>query len=519
MAREDVKKAPQVGGKSGNGASGRKAGAAKTRATAARRSKPLVGSTLVKDRAMLSERMAKKTRTRLFLESSALDFLLVLLVSATLTLTVSFGFHSAWDYRGSVWLIVALTVPVLVCLYAGSWSKRALLPAGIACAVVGIIVVASAVAISPEPFVVDGAISDTEGCYGIFAIVAFLVPVVVFLLSRRTWGLVVLLALSTVAVGLVQFLYREWTAAGPGIPVAVAMLFGIGMLFVYECYKQSVYSANRVKRTSFVGAFAFSALVGAVCVLVGAGVFYGVVAATDMQTPEVKLFEEYVSPPVTDEARDYETMQVRGDDTTDNTGDETDETGEQADGGNPDVQAGTGTLPDSFVGKLAMSIAGVDADTTDTDSDTSAYHMALELMWIIYIVLAVAVVVAFLAFWRYRRTLRLKRIAKRSNAYQVYFLYMFLVERFRRIRIRKPEHLTPVEFARGASKVMRPYTRGTNGVDFAQITELYEKAVFGGYAPTDDEVERVRGYYRAFYKNAFKATMWPKWVFWRFWRL
>ena len=66
---------------------------------------------------------------------------------------------------------------------------------------------------------------------------------------------------------------------------------------------------------------------------------------------------------------------------------------------------------------------------------------------------------------------------------------------------------------------MRPYTRGTNGVDFVQITELYEKAVFGGYAPTDDEVERVRGYYRAFYKNAFKATMWPKWVFWRFWRL
>ncbi len=501
---------PGAGGHAGAGQGGPRQGG---------RVKSAVGSTRMKDRSRLSARMKKKTRVRLFIQSSVLDFVLVLLVSASLSFTISYGFHSAWAYRGDAALVALLTLPTLVCLYAGSWSKRAVWPAAIACAVVGIGMTAAAVAISPEPFIVDGAISDTEGCYGIFALVCFLVPVVVFLLSRRPVGLVFLLVASVVAAGLVQFLYREWAMAGLGIPAAVAMLFGIGMMFVYECYKQSVYSANRVKRTSFAGAFAFSALIGAVCVLVGVGVFYGVVAATDMETPEIKLFERNVSPPVTDEARDYEKMQIRGNETTSNTGDETDDTGDAGEGGDPNVESGTATLPDTILGKLASSLAGIDPDSVDSSSDNSALHFAWQLLWIIYTVLAVAAVVAFLALWRYRRTLRLKRIAKRSNAYQVYFLYMFLLERFRRVRIRKPAHLTPMEFAQGFSRTMHSYTRGTNGVDFVEVTDLYQQAVFGGCEPGDEQVERVRGYYRAFYKNAFKATMWPKWVFWRFWRL
>lgn len=30
---------------------------------------------------------------------------------------------------------------------------------------------------------------------------------------------------------------------------------------------------------------------------------------------------------------------------------------------------------------------------------------------------------------------------------------------------------------------------------------------------------RARGYYRAFYRNAFKVSPLPKWVLWRLWRL
>ena len=511
MPRDAGKKPATASRQAGAAARGR-AGAtgAKGAAGAPKKKRAGVRSTRLKDRARLSSRMSRKRRMSLFIRSTAIDFLLVLLVSAALTFTVSYAFHSAWDYRGNPLLIVLMTIPTLLALYVGTWSKRAVLPSALLAFAYGVAMMVFAVAISPEGFIdASGGVADTEGSYGVFAIVAFVVPVVVFLLL-----------FSVLAAGLVQFLYREWATEQPGVPAAIVMLFGIGMLFVYECYKQSVYTARRVKRTSFGGAFAFSALIGAVCVLVGAGVFYGVLVACAPNTPDVKLFEEYVSPPVADQAKDYEKSEVRGDQTTDNTGDDADETNDDGEGGQADdPQAGTGTLGETILGQLAMSVAGVNPDAADDQANQSAMHLAIQILWVLRVALAVALVAGFLAFWRYRRTLRLKRIAKLSNAYQVYFLYHFLLERFRRVRIAKPAHLTPVEFAVNFAKPMYTYTRGTDGVDFIEVTLLYEDAVFGGRAPADAEVERVRGYYRAFYRNAFKATALPKWVFWRFWRL
>lgn len=477
-----------------------------------------IGSTQVKDRAHLSEKMARRTRARLFIESSVPDFLLVVLVSVTLTFTVSFGFDSAWDYRGNVALIAFITVPLLLAMFMGSWSKRALVPSIVVTAALSVAIVAVAVALSPEPLFTDAGLNDAVGSYGIFSVIAVVVPVLVFLLSRRPLGLVFLLLGSVAACGLIQFLYREWISEQPGIAAAVAMLFGIGMMFVYQCYKQSVYSANRVKRTSFLGAFGFSALMGAVCVLVGAAVFYGVVAVTDWQTPEVKLVEAYVSPPTSDQARDYQKMPDQGDTTSDNTDDQ-EQDPDTAGGSDVDVQSGQGMLQSTIVGRFAMQLAGIDPDVPQDDPDVPQddWHLAVQLMWAILAALVVLAVVVFVLLWRYRRTLRLRRMAKRSNAYQTFYLYTFLLERFRRMKIRKPRQLTPLEFAVGFSKAMLPYTRDTGGVDFVEVSSLYQDVAFGAYEPTDEELDRVKAYYRAFYRNAFRATAWPKWIFWKFW--
>lgn len=487
-----------------------------------RRTKGLVGSTRVRDRARLSEKMSHRTRTRLFIESTIPDFLLVLLVSVTLTFTVSFGFHSAWDHRGNVALIALITIPLLVAMFVGSWSKRALLPSIVATVVLGVAVIAVAMAVSPEPLFTDAGLNDVDGSYGIFAMVAVIVPVLVFLLSRRPVGLVFLLLGAVIACGLIQFLYREWISEQPGIAATVVMLFGIGMMFVYQSYKQSIYSANRVKRTSFTGAFGFSALVGAACVLVGVAVFYGAVAVTDWQTPEVKLFESYVSPPPSDQARDYQKMPDGGDTTSDNSEDQNQEQDpETANGDDADMQSGQGMLQNSIVGRFAMQLAGIDPQDDENNEDVPQedWHLAAQIMGIILTVLAVLVVVTFVLLWRYRRTWRLRRMAKRSNAYQACYLYLFLLERFRRMKIRKPRQLTPLEFAVGFSKAMLPYTRDTGGVDFVEVSSLYQDVAFGAYEPTDGELDRVKRYYQAFYRNAFKATAWPKWVLCRFWRL
>lgn len=480
-----------------------------------------LGSTRAKDRARLSEKMAHATRVRLFAQSTAFDFLLVLLVSVALSLTVSYGFNSAAGYRGNAALVCAMVVPILAALYVGTWSKRALAASAIATVVVCGAVIGAAAALSPESMFSDvGGVQDLDGNYCIFAIVVCVTTVLTFLLSRRTSLLLALLVATVVACGTVQFLYRNWTVGEPGVLVTLAALFGVGMLFVYQCYKQSIYSANRLKRTSFLGAFCFSALVGAACVLVGAAVFYGVVQAADLSTPEIKFFEAYVSPPVDENASAYQKGDTQSDDTSDNTDDdESAVTGEgEGDRSEESQGMGPGLLSDSFIGDMARSITGYDPDNDDGSTDALQWQ-TLQLELIIFCALLALLAVLVVSLMRYRRTWRLRRIAKRSNAYQAWYLYTFLLGRFRRLRLRKPDNLTPLEFAVGYERAMLPFTRHADGVDFVEVTSLYEDVAFGGYQPSDEELARLKKYYRAFFKNAREYTGWPKWALWRFWRI
>lgn len=470
----------------------------------------------------LSERIDHRTRLALFLKSSAFDFLLVLIVSVALTFTVSYGFESAAGYRGNVVLIVGITVPLLLALFLGSWSKRALVPSVVITVVLAVIIVAGAmVLMSPEVglFTDAGAINDVEGNYVPFAIVAVVVPVIVYLLSRRTAGLVFLLILGVMACGVIQFLYRDWLSDQPGLPAAVGVLLGIAMLFVYQGYKQSVYSAKRVKRTSFFGAFGFSALVGMVCVAVGLAVFYGAVANLDLGTPVIKPFESYVARPTQENAGAYEKQDVYGDDTTDDTDDDMDETNQNAEGGDSesnDAQENAG--PISTIGNFIKQITGQDSSHEDEDNESISY-LILNLVMPIVITLLVLLCVGIIVFWHYRRKMRLKRIDAYPPQYRVWYLYTFLLERLRRLKIVKPDHLTPLEFAIGFEQTLAPFTRDTGGVDFAGVTGVYMDACYGGGTVSLEDYERVVSYYRAFFKNARRHVGWPKWVLWKFWRI
>ncbi len=499
------------GGGSARAAKGRNAAAGSAAA----------GSARVRDRARLSEKMGRDTRVRLFFQSTVPDFLLVLVLAAALSYTVSYGFHSAWDYRSNPVLVAALTVPPLLALFVSSWSKKALGPSIVAFVAVSVVMLAVAGALSPDPLVGEGGPADTAGNYVIFVLIVIVVALVSFLLSRRTAGLVFLLAGAIVACGLIQFLYPEWMTEQPGIPATLLIILAAGMLFIYHCYKQSVYSANRVKRTSFAGATGFSALIALACVLVGLGVFYGVVQASGLTTPDIKLFEEYVSPPVDENADDYELTEEVGDETSSNTDDTQSQTNQEGDGASPSSigDVVSGAILDSALANVIAQATGLDLGSTDDDGDETSRWIILQITSLVLAILAILAVVAVILLQRYRRTWRLKRIASKSNAYQAWFLYTFLLGRLRRLRIRKPAQLTPLEFAVGFSRAMVPFTRDADGVDFVEVSSAYQDAVFGGLQPSDEELDRVKGYYRAFFKNARKYVGWPKWILWKFWRI
>ncbi|MDR3308116.1 MAG: hypothetical protein LBS58_04380, partial [Coriobacteriales bacterium] len=259
----------------------------------------------VPPKAVAKTNAGPNTRLSLFLQSALPDFLLVLVISTALVFTVSYGFNSAAAYRGNVALVAVLVLPLIVALFAGSWSKKALIPSAVAVIAVAVAYIGISIAIIPsglDLLVFDTGIglwtlNDVAGSYVIFAFILIVVPILAYLLSRRGALLAILVVLGLLACGTIQFLYRDFMTDAGGLWAFLFALLGMAMMFTYQSYRQSIYQAKRVRKVAFFGAFGFSALISAVFVAIGLVVFYVVIASLGLTTPEIKPFQEFWAQP------------------------------------------------------------------------------------------------------------------------------------------------------------------------------------------------------------------------------
>lgn len=479
-------------------------------------------------RTSLLDTLGFNERMAVFLKSALPDFVMTLVMSVALAYAVSFAFESAAGYRGNIALLVAISAPLLLALYAGSWSKKALLPAAGATAVIAVVVMGVFISMTPsgtpmfvpmESWESAAGLNDVNENYAIFAFVAVLVPIVVYLLSRRRVGTVILLIDSMFACGWVQFLYRDFAFDNGGLIASFVVLVAGLMLFIFQTYRQSVYSAARAKRTSFIGVAAFSGLVSLICVLIGVGVFYGAINGFGLNTLDVKPFTRYAAAPIDPYSTNHSDTTTQGDDTTDNTNDEEEETSDNTDDG---TQSGGALNAESLlaspVGQAVQAITGYDADDPNQDFESISF---LIIAWtvILSVLLVVLLLVAAIVLQRYRRKRRLQRIYNESVAYRIAYLYEFMLGRFERMKIHKPEQTTPYEFAVGFEATLAPFTRGTDGVTFTDVTAAYMDACWGALDVSEEDYNSVEKYYLAFFKNAREYTGWPHWIFFRFWRI
>lgn len=462
---------------------------------------------------------AAPSRLSLFLRASVLDFLLVLCVSTALVLTASFAFESAPTLRGNVVLVAGVCSLVLVPLFAGAWSRRAVAPAAFATVVVCVGVVAAFAAAMPAgtPLFVDGQVNDVPENYVVFACVLVVVPVLSYLLSRRTAGLAFLLAATIAVCGSVEFLYRDWMAENGGLAVSVVAYVGVALLFVYQTYRRSVYAAQRARRTSFLGVFAFGALIVCACAGIAAALFYGVVAPLGLQTVDVKPFQDYYQRPVIEYTGVFDRQQVESqDDTTDDVNDQREQTGQDAQGAD-DQDSERGQASQGPLVGIAQAVQAFNPNSWSQQYSAVSYAQ-LRLGALIAVLASAAIVAAAILARRSVRERRLRRLSGASPSEQVRSLYEFLLGRFARLGVRKEASLTPMEFALGSQRAMQPYAQGTGGVDFVHVTDVYQRACYGGQEVSLEERDEVVRYYRAFFKNACRHVGKLRWA-WKFWRI
>ena len=463
---------------------------------------------------------AAPTRAQLFMRATIGDFLLVLVASVGLVLAVSYAFDSVPDVRGNVLVVAAIVIPLLAVLFAGSWSKRAIAPACAGAIVYAVAVIAVCAALTPTdvPLFVDAQINDDPASPVVFGVVALVVPTAVYLLSRRRVGMVVLLVAAVIALGSVQFLYRDWATAEAGVPVSLVVIVALFALLVFQSYRTGVRQVKRLERTAFARATLFALATALACVALAALAYVALIAPLGLTTPEIKPFQDYYTRPVIEYTGVYDEQQVDNPDiTTNQTNDEDNDSNQDAEGGeqdrSPDNNDDQGSNP---VASLVESLTSFGINDWNQQFTAVSYEQ-LRLGALIAALAVVALLVAAILIQRSRRERRLKKLADEALEARIWSIYDFLTGRFAKLGIKRPETLTLMEFAMSCRTQMAPFSRGTGGVDFLALTLIYQRACYDKGRVTEQDWLAIERFYRAFFKNARAFVGCRRWLreFWR----
>ncbi|HAM15489.1 MAG TPA: hypothetical protein DCP91_06455 [Eggerthellaceae bacterium] len=456
-------------------------------------------------------------RLALFLRAAVFDYVLVLVVCTALAFTVSYGFNSAPDLRGNVGLIAGVCAVLLAALYASGWSKRALPVSAVLYVLLAAGAVAAISSLSPEAtdLFVDGQVNDVENNYAVFGLVVVVIPPIVYLLSRRTWGVALLFFAGVLACGTIQFLYRDWISSQPGTIAALVAYVGMGALFMMQGYRQGVLKSHVVKRTSFASAFAFGVAGSLLCAGVGVLAFFAVISGLGLTTVDAKPFEDYFSRPVIEYDGTFNQQPVYDPNVgTSRLSDEVDTTSDDEYGAESEQQSpSVGGF--SFVATIMDTL-----DVEDWQEQFEAIRFDVPVPLRILLALLPLAVIAAIVFVRYRmRERRLRKIEQHPYAERVALLYNFFMRGFERMKVEKPATATPLEFAMSSAGELAGFMRNDSQADLLGITLIYQRAVYGAGNVSAEDYRYVRDYYQAFFKNAHARMGHPRWILRGFWRI
>lgn len=460
------------------------------------------------------------SKMRLFLRANAGDFALVLVAAVGLVLTVSFGFESAPLLRGNVFIVTLAIVPLLLILYAGSWSKRAAALAAVGAALYCSFIVGVCVAAQPYQvdLFTDGVINDDPQSYVIFGIVLVVVPVLVYLLSRRRIGMVVLVVGAIVACGVIHLLYRDWAEVNGGTTVTVAVLVACGALLIFQRYRANAYQVTHLESTAFGSAFVYAVGLSAACFGVGALVFFAVIAPLGLQTVELRPFQDYYYRPVVEYTGVYDSSSVEDpDNVTSALDDQVSYTNQEAEGGAesyaPDSADALGSNP---VASALEQMAAFDITSWLQEFMAISYERFRAGALLVAIALvALLAIAAFLQ--RYVRRRRVAKLESQPLDRRIWTLYGFFCKRLARLGYGKPDAMTPMEYAFASAKSLPQFSQDTGGVDFVDVTLAYQRACLDEGRVTEEDWETCKRFYRPFFRNARLQVGGLRWLkyFWR----
>ena len=419
---------------------------------------------------------------RQFLRYGIWDILLCALAGGSLAFIVTSGFYASVFLRSQVYVIAIAALVVSTVLYCISFNARTAAFGSLGVLVAFIVVMVVCVQASTS----SSLFADEEGNYALACVLVFAPLLLTFLLTRKRMLCAVLLVVGVFAAAIIEYLY----AYGDVIPL---VLFGLSAI-VMSIYRTYLYSLMDSESDAMAfNSVALGGLVlGVLSVALGLGVFALVIAPLNPPAAEIKLITEHYR---------IEYEHVRG-------------IGESADVQNDDLYSNELSDEEQMANRDVGDIESKqdqnadgegedDADTTGTSGNAQGILLEQVAWWALIVLLVVLLIVLLVVL--VKRLLRRRwyaGVVAKPNDEQVREFYLFFLERFRRLKIVRPQGQTLAEFTRNYDDKFAYFERTAPAGTFGDLTQVYTGVVYGDAPASDEAATRFRDYYAAFYKNA-----------------
>ncbi|MDR3225480.1 MAG: DUF4129 domain-containing protein [Clostridiales Family XIII bacterium] len=420
-----------------------------------------------------------------YLKNSIGEYLLLVLMVGCFARTILSGFYTPAELHDNIALLAALAAALCVLLLLGAYSRKA--------SIIAIIAFSAGFAIFVIAVRTSGGgnvFSDVPGNPYLYFVLVLLSSVGIFLLSRTVAGCVALFAGGAVILCMIRFLYE--TAY---IIEFLLFLLAAGAMYVFRNYRSNV----RVARTArpVPGRMAATgAVLCALTIAIGCGLFFAVVQPLDPPARDLKLITRYMSLPTLEKLGVAERTEIPDDELASRNTNENEQHAKEGTGKPEDVP--------SEADKDSEKDTRDKTNPLSLDSSRNPFFRVISFLYkrlgiFTLPVLAAAILLCAVLVKRYRRKKWFRSLAARSPNEQVKEMYAYYMRKFRFIKIDKPPEYTLLEFAERAQPTLERFN--APGSSFRELTDIYVKSCYGKEPVIGEEVRRYFRFHEMFYSN------------------
>ncbi len=420
-----------------------------------------------------------------YLKNNLWDTILCTIISAILVQAACKGFYIPEELAANIAAIFLTALLFQIVFLLCSYSRRS----------IAISIIIFCMAVVFMVFVLRRNPDNAEELQ--YALIAFVISALVFLLSRSKTGVGALFLFGSIELAGAAFLQYS-----QNIAAFLIFLWAAVALFFYRVYCSQLLKLDSV-RPALTSFFLTAAIISVLIISIGAGVHHFAIRPLEPPTRELKLTTRLMSLEVIQKigvsAEIYLIDNERVSDKREESdrisslkGDKEDDS-VAPDSPDEDISAG------QQEGGMAARIFGGGRDAE------SAFAISYQQKnyFIIYGAIGIVlIIICAICLKRLSRKMWYRKMLKKDRKQQINELYHFFLQKLQYIGFPSADTSTPKEYA---NRIKAQFIRFSGkDCDFGIISDAFSRSFYGDLQPEENEYQLYLRLYNEFYKNCRK---------------